>query len=82
MGFDNPVVPWREVERRLSWSSGGPTPTPTPTPTPIPTWHGYSTPRELELTPAPVGPAFRNERTFSGRRRPTGFDATPEGCAE
>lgn len=55
MGFDNPVVPWREVERRLSWSSGGPTPTPTPTPTPIPTWHGYSTPRDLELTPAPVG---------------------------
>ncbi len=24
MGWDNPPVPWRELQRRLSWGTGGP----------------------------------------------------------
>ena len=33
MGFDNPAVPWRELERRLSGRPAPTRPTPTPTPT-------------------------------------------------
>ncbi len=51
MGFDNPVVPWREVNRRLSWGDGSPAPSPRP----IPTWYGQSPRRAPDLQPAPIG---------------------------
>ena len=50
MGFDNPVVPWREVNKRLSWADGSATPAPRP----IHTWTGYSTRRVPDLQPAPT----------------------------
>jgi error-prone DNA polymerase len=50
VGFDNPVVPWREVERRLTWSSADSAP---PPPEPMPSWQGYSRRRAIDLPAAP-----------------------------
>src|SRR5215831_777152 len=35
MGWDNPPVPWRELQRRLSWGAGEPAGDPEPEPRPV-----------------------------------------------
>src|SRR5215472_9961307 len=48
MGWDNPPVPWRELERRLSWGTGEPAEDAEPDPPPRPVTrlpiHGHGPP--------------------------------------